>query len=419
MIKTVIPGKYEGRIAIPSSKSDGQRAILAAALAKGTSTLHNTGNSKDEQSMLEAIRELGAEIEFTAEKTAEITGIQQFPESAVLNMHESGLGVRLMTSVCAAHTGKYTIIGNGSSLNRPMYFFEETLPLFNTKVTTNNGFLPLEIEGKMKGSDVTLDGSQSSQYISGMMMALPLIDTESRLTVNNLKSIPYLQMTLNTLAKFGISILHQNFEQFIIAGQQKYLSTTYTIEGDWSSASYWLVASALGQNITVDGLSMYSLQADKAIIHAFETANCTIHYIDEGIQIHGRNRKAFQFDATHCPDLFPALVTFAAFCDGRSDISGVHRLTHKESNRGTVLKSEFEKIGVNIVLDGDVMHVYGKEAIEGGKVNSHNDHRIAMCLAIAGMFSDAPVEIEDAESVGKSYLDFWKDLEKLDYKFIQ
>jgi 3-phosphoshikimate 1-carboxyvinyltransferase len=218
-------------------------------------------------------------------------------------------------------------------------------------------------------------------------------------------------MTLNTLTQFGIEIQHQNFEQFIIAGKQKYLPTNYEIEGDWSAASYWLVASALGQNIQISGLSLTSLQADKAILKAFEAANCTIVFDENQISIEGNERKSFQFDATHCPDLFPALTTFAALCDGRSDIKGISRLKHKESDRGEVLKSEFEKLGVNIVLNeqDDTMHIYGKNSIEGGKVNSHNDHRIAMCLAIAGMFADNIVEIDEAESVEKSYLNFWED----------
>ena len=158
---------------------------------------------------------------------------------------------------------------------------------------------------------------------------------------------------------------------------------------------------------------MTSLQADKQILEAFEAANCILGYKENRIRMDGRNRKPFKFDATHCPDLFPALVTFATLCDGRSDIKGVHRLKHKESDRGLVLQEEFANIGVIIILDDDIMHIHGKTSIEGGKVNSHNDHRIAMCFAIAGLFSDDPIEIDGAEAVAKSYPQFWKHLEKL------
>lgn len=411
MKKTVSPGKYAGTIHIPSSKSDTQRAVLAAALCEGTSQLSNIGNSHDEVAMLQAVQKLGAKVIRTESKNIEIIGIQKFPTEAIINMHESGLGFRLIANLCAAHPGSFEITGTGSLSKRPMHFFEEILPQFGAKVKSQNGYIPIEIEGPMHGSEISLDGSLSSQYLSGLLMALPLLETESRLSVENLKSIPYIQMTLNTLTQFGIEIQHQNFEEFVIAGKQKYLPTNYEIEGDWSAASYWLVASALGQEIQVSGLSLTSLQADKAILKAFEAANCTVVFGENQISIEGNERKSFQFDATHCPDLFPALTTFAALCDGRTDIKGISRLKHKESDRGEVLKSEFEKLGVNIVLNeqDDMMHIYGKNSIEGGKVRSHNDHRIAMCLAIAGMFSETEIEIDEAEAVEKSYLDFWGD----------
>jgi len=413
MKKVIQPGKRFGTIAIPASKSDGQRALLASALAKGESKLINLGESKDELAMLSAIKNLGAKVKQLDESTFVVKGIQTFPKEAELNMGESGLGIRLITSVCAAHQGVFMVYGKGSLERRPLTFFEETLPLFNAGISSNNGLIPLEIEGPMTGSTVEMDGSQSSQYISGMMMALPLLKDDSRIHVTNLNSLPYLQMTLDTLNKFGIEVSHQNYEDFIIRGNQNYISTTYSIESDWSSASYWLIASALGYNIQLTGLSMTSLQADKNILEAFEAANCLVEFRENKIRINGKNRKPFKFDATHCPDLFPALATFASLCDGKSEIKGVSRLTHKESNRGIVLQEEFANIGVVIILDGDIMHIHGKNSIEGGKVNSHNDHRIAMCFAIAGLFSDDEIEINGAEAVAKSYPTFWVDLEGL------
>lgn len=413
MKKNIQPGKRFGTIAIPASKSDGQRALLAAALSKGESKLINLGESKDELAMLSAIKNLGAKVKQIDESTFVVKGIQNFPNEAELNMGESGLGIRLITSVCAAHQGVFMIYGKGSLEKRPLTFFEDTLPLFNAGISSNAGLIPLEITGPMRGSTVELDGSQSSQYISGMMMALPLLKEDSRIHVKNLNSLPYLQMTLDTLNKFGIEVSHQNYEDFIVRGNQNYIPTTYSIESDWSSASYWLVASALGYNIQLTGLSMTSLQADKNILEAFEAANCLVEFRENKIRINGKNRKPFKFDATHCPDLFPALATFASLCDGKSEIKGVSRLTHKESNRGIVLQEEFANIGVVIILDGDIMHIHGKNSIEGGKVNSHNDHRIAMCFAIAGLFSDDEIEINGAEAVAKSYPTFWVDLEGL------
>ncbi len=411
--KTVIPGTYQGIISIPSSKSDGQRAILAAALSNGISTIYNLGLSDDESAMLAAVKQLGATIEQETDQSWTFKGIADFPAMAELFMHESGLGTRLITGICAAHEGRFKITGSGSILKRSMDFFDIYLPYFGAEIKTNNGHLPFEISHPMQGAQVIIDGSQSSQYVSSMLMALPLLPTESRLEVENLKSIPYLKMTLNTLAKFGISILQQDLKYFIIAGNQKYLSTTYTVEGDWSSASYWLVASALGQKCSVVGLDLSSLQADKKILKAFEAASCSVVYSEDTISIQGENRTSFEFDATHCPDLFPALATLASMCAGESRILGVNRLVNKESNRGEALKTEFAKLGVPIHLEGDLMRIEGQKEISGGIVSSHNDHRIAMCLAIAGLFSISPITILEPDCVSKSYADFWMDLEAL------
>ncbi|MBI1835969.1 MAG: 3-phosphoshikimate 1-carboxyvinyltransferase [Flavobacteriia bacterium] len=414
---TIKPGKRKGIIQIPASKSDSQRAVLAAGLARGESILKNVGDSHDELAMLNTIQSLGATITSNNEYSITIKGIQIFPEKAEINVSESGLGCRLISSVAAANKGEYSIKGTGSILNRPMPFFENVLTKIGAQVESNNGYLPLKIKGPISGGSISFKGNDSSQYLSGLLMGLPLANEDTYIHVQELNSLPYVQMTINTLEQFGIFIQHQNFENYIIGGKQKYISCNYTIESDWSSASYWLVASALGMDIQLRGLTFASYQADKAILKAFESANCIIEFNDKTFNINGENRKSFVFDATNCPDLFPALVTFAALTEGKSEIIGVHRLEHKESNRGVVLKEEFEKLGVNIVLDGDVMHIYGKFFIEGGKTSAHNDHRIAMCLAIAGLFADSEIEIEGAEAVNKSYPHFWEHLENLDFEF--
>jgi 3-phosphoshikimate 1-carboxyvinyltransferase len=285
--------------------------------------------------------------------------------------------------------------------------------LFNEQQLTftfsENNTLPLQVSGGIKAGEIVVDGSQSSQYISGLLMGLPLLASDSVLVVENGVSLPYIQMTINTLMSFGI-VIKQVENSYYVQGNQTYRPTTYTVEGDWSSASYWLVASALGQNITINGLSLNSLQADKALLEVFKTANCTIIPTENSIQIHGNERKAFIFDATNCPDLFPALVTFAALTPGISIIKGVHRLQNKESDRGKVLQAEFKKLGVSIEIEEDIMRVYGQSSISGGVINANNDHRIAMCFGILGMFTESSVLIEGAEAVAKSYPNFWEEL---------
>jgi 3-phosphoshikimate 1-carboxyvinyltransferase len=414
MKKQVVPSEYSGTVRVPSSKSDGQRAVLAAALAKGISVLTNVGQSADEQAMLEAVQMLGANVTTSGEHTMSVEGMAAFPSEMSLNLGESGLGARLMAAVLAAHAGNFILDGSGSLKERPMDFWVDNLPKLGAGCMAAKGKLPLVISGPMKGGAAEIDGSLSSQFLSGLLMALPLVTTESRLQVRGLNSTPYVQMTLDTLAKFGISVSHHAYEQFVIPGNQHYLSTDYTVEGDWSAASYWLVAAALGQEIVVTGLSLASLQADKHLLKVFEQAQCILEFRGNGMHVNGENRMPFETDATHCPDLFPALACLAAFTPGVSKIDGLSRLKHKESNRGLTLQSEFGKLGVEIVLDGNTMYIHGQTHVNGGSVFSHNDHRIAMCLAIAGMFAESAVEIDGAEAVAKSYPAFWDDLDSLE-----
>jgi 3-phosphoshikimate 1-carboxyvinyltransferase len=413
MIQEIHPVILKGEILIPPSKSDSQRAILCAGLADGKSMLKNCGESEDELNMLKTITDLGAKVQRIDSNSIEICGINKFPLSKTIHVGESGLGLRLLTSICAAQDGEFMLEGSGTLLKRPMNFFDETFPKLYVDFSSNNGFLPFKINGPMIATSLTVDGSQSSQYISGLLMAFPFLDGKTSLIVENLKSIPYLEMTLKTVKAFGITIENQHFEEFIIAGNQHYLPAEYSIESDWSSASYWIVAAALGADILIKGLSMASLQADKKILEALANADCTLINFDNGFKVEGENRKPFYFDATHCPDLFPALTTLAALTTGISRIEGVHRLSSKESDRGEVLQQEFQKLGIKIEFHEDEMVIYGQSSISGGSVKSHLDHRIAMCLGIAGVFANSTVIMEDSEAVSKSYPNFWNDLNDL------
>src|SRR3989338_4505866 len=412
MIKQVNSGLRSGTIAIPASKSDAQRAYLAAAMAPGKSTITGWGNSNDEQSMLKAIKLLGATIEIEGEELM-IEGIDRFPETATISAGESGLGIRLLSMICAANKGHFSVTGEGSLAERPMAFVETHLPLFVASCHTTNGKVPLEIKGPMHGATSKVDGSLSSQFISGLLMALPLVEGNSELQVQQLTSKPYIDMTLQTLEAFGIVVRPKSPSTYIIPGEQTYHATHYQIDADWSSASYWLVAAAIGHQINLRGLRLDSFQADKALMSFLQAANCHVLFKEDTISVDGSSRKAFQVDATDCPDLFPALVTLAASCDGTSVISGASRLTYKESHRGLTLQSEFGKLGVKIDLLEDDMHINGTGILAGGTVDSHNDHRIAMCLAIAATLATDAVEIHGAESVAKSYPDFWLVLETL------
>lgn len=413
MIQKISPQKLQGVIQIPASKSDGQRALLSAALAKGKSVLIGLGISDDENAMKAAIQQLGATVNSTEDGNIEIQGGLKLESVTQISAGESGLGIRLLTAVSASFNQQVTIEGHGSLTTRPMDFFQEVLPKFGAQVKTNDGIIPIEVCGPLSGAKVEVDGSVSSQFISGCLMTLPLAKSDSVLTALNLASIPYVKMTLQTLAKFGIKIEQKPGNLFLIPAPQEYKATTYQVEADWSSASYFLVAAALGHPIRLKGLNISSLQADKMLLDALMNADCKINHLNKEISIDGSNRCAFEFDATHCPDLFPALVVLAASIVGTSTISGAERLTHKESNRALTLQEEFGKLGVQIELDGDLMLIHGTGKVSGGEVKSHHDHRIAMSLAIAGTISDGDVLISDSEAVSKSFPSFWEQLEIL------
>lgn len=407
MIKLIQNGNFSGEITIPSSKSDGQRALLAAAISTGVSSITGLGSSADELAMLSAIQKMGAQISKKSDGSLEIRGVEELPANLSVSSDESGLGFRLLVGALVSFSGQKIITAKGSLTTRTMSVFEEYLPQMGVEVISENGFPPLKITGKLKAGKYEIDGSLSSQFISGLLVGFSRLKEESTIQVNNLVSRPYVDMTLTTLRSFGAEIIENEADTFTIHAREL-KATKYKVEADWSSASYWLVASALGQNLTIHNLNMESKQADKNLLKVFDLANCPIDY-SNGIQIDGKNRSTFEFDATDCPDLFPALVVFAAGINGKSIISGTNRLVHKESNRALTLQSEFGKLGLKIELIENEMHVFGTGKLTGGKVNSHNDHRIAMSLGIASCLANSAIEIEGAEAVSKSYPTFWDD----------
>jgi 3-phosphoshikimate 1-carboxyvinyltransferase len=413
MNKMIQDSFLSGKVRIPSSKSDGQRALLCAALCNGESVITNSGDSDDELAMLKNIEKLGAKIERLNPNQLVVTGAPQFLDGTTLDCGESGLGLRLLTSVVSTFAGTKRIIGHGSVLKRQHTFFADFLSSMGVEFLAKENRLPFEMNGKLTPGNYSVDGSQSSQYTSGLIMAFAFLTEDTILTVENLNSKPYVAMTLKTLKSFGIEIEQENFEQFTIRGGQEYSPTNYNVESDWSSASYWLAASAIGHSVKLEGLNIDSSQADIGMLEALEIANCQVTINEGSITVDGSNRTPFIFDATDCPDLFPALVCLAVYCEGTTIIKGLKRLANKESDRGIALQEEFEKLGVKIELRGNEMHVHGVGYLHNGKVDAHNDHRIAMCLAIAGSKINGGLTLAGAESVSKSYPGFWEDFDAL------
>ena len=430
------PSQIKGIIQAPASKSSMQRACAAALLSKGSSFIQNPGYSNDDKVALDIIQRLGAIIKKENGGWQVISdGVQ--PVSDEINCGESGLSFRMFTPLAALSDKEITIVGSGSLLKRPMGFFDEVLPQLGISVISNKGKLPLRIKGPLKPGNIEIDGSLSSQFLTGLIMAYstsPSNRVRQRaaaaqgeggqgesvsIKVKNLKSKPYIDLTLDVMKQFGLSVPeNKNYGEFIFnkdfsKGPPLGTGCTYNVEGDWSGGAFLLVAGAIAGPITVRGLDMMSAQGDKVIVEALMSANAGIAIETKGIKVHPAAMKAFEFDASDCPDLFPPLVALAAFCKGETRLIGVNRLIHKESNRAKSLQEEFGKMGVMIDVEDDLMRINGGGLIKGTTVHSHHDHRIAMACAVAALKADSETTIENAEAVNKSYPDFYWHLKKL------
>ncbi|HEY8960138.1 3-phosphoshikimate 1-carboxyvinyltransferase [Chitinophaga sp.] len=409
---TVSPAIIKGTVTANPSKSAMQRAVAAALLAKGKSIIRNPGLSNDCLAALEVAENLGAKIKRESEYF-EITSNGVAPFYDEINCGESGLGIRMFTPIAALSSLPITIEGHGSLTTRPMDFFEEVLPQLDVKCSTHGGKLPLHIQGPLHPKDITIDGSLSSQFLTGLLMAYGAVAENVTITVTDLKSKPYIALTLQLMAHFGVQVEEKNFETFHFGKKQAYNACDYTVEGDWSGAAFLLVAAAVAGKAEVQHLNTSSAQSDKAILEALEKAGAHLMSGVFTVNIEKGGLHAFEIDATDCPDLFPPLVALAANCNGTTKIKGVSRLAHKESDRGITLQEEFGKMGIKIDLEGDIMLVHGGTGIKGAQVHSHNDHRIAMACAVAALTADGPVIIDNAEAINKSYPEFYDHLELL------
>jgi len=411
---TIHPSQLKGIIQAPASKSSMQRACAAALLSKGASTIYNPGHSNDDKAALDIIQKLGAVIEVDSlELRVQSRGVN--PIANEINCGESGLSIRMFTPIVALSDKEITINGSGSLETRPMDFFDDIMPLLGVKIKSNDGKLPITVQGPLVPANIEVDGSLSSQFLTGLLMAYSAAGANNvSIKVKDLKSKPYIDLTLDVMKQFGMNVPeNKNYKEFIFHSESTQESTRqYTVEGDWSGGAFLLVAGTIAGSITIRGLDLSSTQADRKIMDALMNANAAIAMEAKGIQAHPGGLRGFEFDATDCPDLFPPLVALAAYCEGETSIKGVRRLKHKESNRAVTLQDEFDLMGVRIVIEDDTMIIHGG-FIKGADVHSHHDHRIAMACAVAALGADSETVIEEAYAVKKSYPDFYNDLKSL------
>ncbi|MBA4390868.1 MAG: 3-phosphoshikimate 1-carboxyvinyltransferase [Syntrophus sp. (in: bacteria)] len=414
-MKVIHPSEVKGTLNAPASKSVMIRAVAASLLAQDMSRLANPSFCTDALAALGIADTLGANLEIDKEVVS-IKGTGGFTTNKIksnsIHCGESGLCMRMFAPITALTRDRFIFKGSGSLSLRPMRMLE-AISLMGGTCETSKDYPPVTIQGPLRGGAITLDGSESSQFLTGLLMALPLCKEDSRIEVINLKSKPYVIMTIDLLKRFGITIDdNENLTSFSIKGNQRYEAQTYAIEGDWSGAAFLLVAGAIAGSIKVKGLRIDSFQADKAILEGLTRAGATVEAADGYILVKRKELNAFEFDAEDCPDLVPPLTALAAHCTGTSVIYGVERLKHKESNRALTLASEFSKLAVRIELFSDRMEIHGSKPA-GNHVDSHNDHRIAMACAIVALDGSGPVVIEHSGSVAKSYPHFFEDLSSI------
>lgn len=421
MIIRVAPSTLRGEVQAPPSKSVMQRLVAGALLAQGTSTLHNISQSDDCTAALLLAAQLGAEIELD-EESVRITGVggDLQPRTTQLTPGESGLAARLFTPIAGLAKAPLEIIAEKSLRGRPMDAFERLFDAFGGRLTTTAGTFPVSVRDPLLGGEAGLTDPISSQFTTGTLFAMPLMKRDSTLSVKNASSTPYLDMTLDILADFGIQLDADDHTRYACAAGQSYQPIEAVVDGDWSGAAALAVAAMVAAegSIAIHGLDNTYTQADEAIRGALLFAGGALSGIDGGIQVAKRPVRAFQIDLNQSPDLFPVLAALAAFGKKPSTLKGIGRLIHKESNRAKAIQTTWEALGIRVELDENTdtmtVHPWGSNRpTELIKLHPHGDHRMVMALSVLAIGGSAPLEIEDAECVAKSYPEFFDDLETL------
>lgn len=401
-----INGRPHGAIWLPSSKSYAHRALLAAGLA-GDSRVDRIVWSKDTEATLGALTALGASVTRN-EDTATVGKPMDGGTLSEIDCGESGSTLRFLIPLAAALCERTTFIGHGRLMERPLAPYEQALG--KQLIFTREGER-LTVTGRLTAGDFTLPGDVSSQFITGLLFALPLLEGDSTLTLSTpLQSASYVDLTLQVLATYGIRVTHDNYTVFRVAGGQRYSPADYTVEGDFSGAAFFLVAGALGCEVECCGLNECSAQGDRAILDFLRQAGATIgHGAHGGLTVTADRLHGITADVTDCPDLVPPLSALLTFCEGESRIVGAGRLRIKESDRLAAVTAELTKLGAQIEEYDDHLIFHGVDRLHGGDCHAWNDHRIAMMAAIAALRADGTVTIDDPSCVSKSYPLFWED----------
>lgn len=418
------PTKLKGTVNVPPSKSMAHRAIISACLAEGKSVIRNIDLSDDIIATIEGMKAFGSTIDTFDDgtrKRLEIEGapLNQASENRLIDANESGSTLRFFIPIATLFKGETRFIGRGQLGARPLDTFEKIFKaqglLYKPSGTSK---LDLTVEGPLTAGRYEMPGNISSQFITGLLFTLPLLEGESEIVITtDLESVGYLELTLEVLTDFGIQIDYDKKKQvFSIPGNQSYQSQNYTVEGDYSQAAFFLSAGALGNDVVVTGLKQDSNQGDKGILHILEQLNAVLKVKEDTVAVTAPDGLEGDviIDGAQVPDIIPISALVASLSPGKTKIINLKRLRIKESDRLEATKEELEKLGANIQVVGDELHIQGVSKLQGNSIGwSHQDHRMAMMLAIASTICEEEIVVRDADYVSKSYPTFWKEFEAL------
>jgi 3-phosphoshikimate 1-carboxyvinyltransferase len=410
--------RVEGTVNLPGSKSVSNRALLLAALAKGTTRLTNLLDSDDIRHMLSALKALGVSYELSADKTVcTVQGLgRPFNAAVPLTMFLGNAGTA-MRPLCAAlclGQGEFTLTGEPRMEERPIGHLVDALREAGAEVNylKRDGYPPLTIVGKgLPGGDVHIDGSVSSQFLTALLMAAPLASGDSRIIIKGeLVSKPYIDITLHIMQQFGVTVEHDNYQIFHVRGNQSYLSPgDFLVEGDASSASYFLAAGVIKGKVKVTGIGKNSIQGDIRFADVLEAMGGKITWGDDYIEAEQGKLHGVDLDLNHIPDAAMTIATAALFASGKTAIRNIYNWRVKETDRLNAMATELRKLGADVVEGEDFIEVTPPAQLRHAAIDTYNDHRIAMCFSLVAL-SDTPVTINDPGCTSKTFPDYFDKL---------
>lgn len=397
-----------GTVNVPPSKSDVHRAIICAAMANGVSRISPVALSNDIKATIGCIKALGADA-VLENNVLTVDGTNMYKnKTALLDCGESGSTLRFFIPIAAVGNINATFVGKGKLPQRPIGIFTEALPKAGTVCKTEGG-LPLEIKGQLKSGIFEIPGNVSSQFITGLLLALPILEGDSEIVLTSpLESVGYIAMTIRTIKQFGVNI-DTTENGWHIKGGQTYKSCDYTTDGDWSQAAFFMVLGAVSGKVTVKGVAKDSTQGDKKCAEILARFGAKVTQLDNEVTVEKGELKAITIDASQIPDLVPVLSVCAAFAEGTTKIINAERLRIKECDRLKATAELLNNLGGKVKELSDGLEITGVSSLKGGNVNGYNDHRIVMSAAVCAARSDEDITATFAMSINKSYPDFYID----------